>query len=165
MSKLIERLGDMPVVTVEQVIRFRESVFDELERLTKENEEVMRQKAYQYQRAKKAEEELAALKAQSTEPVAVIKRNESGQITMQAPDGNHFDMSKYVGATLYTTPPTTTALLGSLGDWVYERMQQADSDYHNYGDDTAEVYATLKMVLSKIESMMIESLPLIEGEK
>ena len=49
---------------------------------------------------------LHPLKQASTEPVAVIKRNESGQITMQAPDGNHFDMSKYVGATLYTTPPT-----------------------------------------------------------
>lgn len=56
----------------------------------------------------------------------------------------------------------------SLGDWVHERMQQADADYHDHGDDTAEVYATLKMVLSKIETM-IESLPLIndfnQGEK
>lgn len=43
---------------------------DEIERLQRENEEVMRQKAYQYQRAKKAEEELAALKSQSAEPVA-----------------------------------------------------------------------------------------------
>ena len=102
---------------------------------------------------------------ESTEPVAVIQRNESGWITMRAPDGNHFYMSKYVGATLYTTPPTATALLESLGDWVHERMQQADADYHDHGDDTAEVYATLKMVLSKIESMMIESLPVIKGEK
>ena len=56
----------------------------------------------------------------------------------------------------------------SLGDWVHERMQQADADCHDHGDDTAEVYATLKMVLSKIETM-IESLPLIndfnQGEK
>ena len=38
------------------------------------------------------------------EPVVVIKRNESGQITMQTPDGNPFDMSKYIGAKLYTAP-------------------------------------------------------------
>lgn len=38
------------------------------------------------------------------EPVVVIKRNESGQITMQTPDGNPFDMSKYIGAKLYATP-------------------------------------------------------------
>ena len=37
-------------------------------------------------------------------PVVVIKRNESGQITMQTPDGNPFDMSKYIGAKLYATP-------------------------------------------------------------
>lgn len=39
------------------------------------------------------------------EPVSVIKRNEAGQITMQTPDGNPFDMSKYIGAKLYSAPP------------------------------------------------------------
>ena len=136
---------------------------DELERLQRENEELRKNYTETEMLYFSAMNELAALKA-STEPLAVIKRNESGQITMQAPDGNHFDMSKYVGSTLYTTPPQATALLENLGDWVYEKMQQADADYHNHGDDTAEVYVTLKMVLSKIESMMIESLPLI-GEK
>lgn len=37
-------------------------------------------------------------------PVVVIKRNESGQITMQTPDGNPFDMSKYIGAKLCIAP-------------------------------------------------------------
>ena len=38
------------------------------------------------------------------EPVAVIKRNEAGQITMQTTNSNPFDMSKYIGAKLYTAP-------------------------------------------------------------
>jgi hypothetical protein len=45
------------------------------------------------------------LPAPEQEPMAVIKRNEAGQITMQAPDGNPFDMSKYIGAKLHTAPP------------------------------------------------------------
>jgi hypothetical protein len=45
------------------------------------------------------------LPAPEQEPMAVIKRNEAGQITMQTPDGNPFDMSKYIGAKLHTAPP------------------------------------------------------------
>lgn len=47
----------------------------------------------------------AALAQPEQEQVAVIKRNEAGQITMQTPDGNPFDMSKYIGAKLHTAPP------------------------------------------------------------
>lgn len=45
------------------------------------------------------------LPAPEQKPVAVIKRNEAGQITMQTPDGNPFDMFKYIGAKLFTPPP------------------------------------------------------------
>ena len=109
-------------------------------------------------------DEIAALKAQSTEqPVAWILPS---YLEFKGADSCLlFKEKQGVSIPLYTTPPTAEALLVSLGDWVHERMQQADADYHDHGDDTAEVYATLKMVLSKIESMMIESMPLIEGEK
>lgn len=36
-----------------------------------------------------------------SEPVAIIKRNVSGQIYMAEPSGEHFDMSKHVGVSLY----------------------------------------------------------------
>ncbi len=157
---------------------------DTIDRLQRENEEVMRQKAYQYQRAKKAEEELAALKASTeqwshtmrqkkewadekdAEPVAWRTFDGEGGYDLRNYTDNEYYKEWYATYNpkyphwcepLYLAPPQATALLESLGDWVYERMQQADADYHNYGDDTAEVYATLKMVLSKIESM-------IEGE-
>ena len=51
------------------------------------------------------QQEIKAVLAPEQEPVVVIKRNEVGQITMQTPDGNPFDMSKYIGAKLYTAPP------------------------------------------------------------
>ena len=53
-------------------------------------------------------QDIGAYFAKQAEPeqelVVVIKRNESGQIIMQTPDGNPFDMSKYIGAKLYTAP-------------------------------------------------------------
>jgi hypothetical protein len=54
------------------------------------------------------------LPAPEQEPMAVIKRNEAGQITMQTPDGNPFDMSKYIGAKLHTAPPEQESLA-----WLY----------------------------------------------
>lgn len=38
------------------------------------------------------------------EPVAFVHRNEAGQISMKAPDGGGFDISKFVGSSLYTRP-------------------------------------------------------------
>jgi hypothetical protein len=40
--------------------------------------------------------------------VAKIIRNASGQITIQGPDGDYFDMSEHIGATLYTSQTTAT---------------------------------------------------------
>lgn len=57
------------------------------------------------QRFTDVQQEIEAVLAPEQEPVVVIKRNEVGQITMQTPDGNPFDMSKYIGAKLYTAPP------------------------------------------------------------
>lgn len=57
------------------------------------------------QRFTDVQQEIEAVLAPEQEPVVVIKRNISGQITMQTPDGNPFDMSKYIGAKLYTAPP------------------------------------------------------------
>lgn len=33
--------------------------------------------------------------------VAVVVRNESGQISIQKPDGSYFDISKYIGQSLF----------------------------------------------------------------
>jgi hypothetical protein len=44
------------------------------------------------------------------EPVAFVHRNEAGQISMKASDGGSFDMSKFIGSSLYTHPqPDLTA--------------------------------------------------------
>jgi hypothetical protein len=51
----------------------------------------------------KAINEAPAQSAQ--EPVAKVARNASGQISIQKPDGNAFDISKYVGQSFYTTQP------------------------------------------------------------
>lgn len=42
---------------------------------------------------------------QRPEPVAVIHRNEAGQISMKRPDGEPFDMMAHVGTRLYAHPP------------------------------------------------------------
>ena len=42
-------------------------------------------------------------------PVAKITRAGSGSIAMFAPDGGPFDMSKYIGAALFTQPAPATA--------------------------------------------------------
>ena len=50
------------------------------------------------------------LRAQAdAEPVAKITRAGSGSIAMFAPDGGPFDMSKYIGAALFTQPAPATA--------------------------------------------------------
>jgi hypothetical protein len=52
---------------------------------------------------------IAALKEaikQQGEPVATVMRNKAGQIFMARPDGNAFDMYKYIGQSLYTSAPT-----------------------------------------------------------
>lgn len=48
--------------------------------------------------------EALAEQEQQGEAVAKIVLNRAGQITMQTPDGDCFDMSKHVGVTLYTAP-------------------------------------------------------------
>lgn len=51
-----------------------------------------------------------AAQAEKQEPVAFVHRNEAGQISMKASDGSSFDMSKFVGSSLYTRPqPDLTA--------------------------------------------------------
>ena len=50
------------------------------------------------------------LRAQAdAEPVAKITKSGSGSIAMFAPDGGPFDMSKYIGAALFTQPAPATA--------------------------------------------------------
>jgi hypothetical protein len=43
---------------------------------------------------------------QQGEPVATVMRNKAGQIFMARPDGNAFDMSKYIGQSFYTSAPS-----------------------------------------------------------
>ena len=38
---------------------------------------------------------------EKVEPVVTVMRNKAGQIFLASMDGNHFDMSKYIGETLY----------------------------------------------------------------
>ena len=48
--------------------------------------------------------------APKQEPVAVVERNLAGQITLKAGDGGYFDISKYVGARFYMSPPQAAAI-------------------------------------------------------
>jgi hypothetical protein len=50
------------------------------------------------------------------EPVAKIVRNTAGQISIQTPEGNSFDMSKHIGAVFYTTPPAAQREFVGLTD-------------------------------------------------
>lgn len=43
------------------------------------------------------------------EPVAVVRRNSAGQISMQTPEGAPFDMSRHVGTSLYAGPAPAVA--------------------------------------------------------
>ena len=53
------------------------------------------------------------------EPVAFVHRNEAGQISMMASDGSSFDMSKFVGSSLYTRPqPDLTAEVERLRNTI-----------------------------------------------
>lgn len=89
----------------------------------------------------------ALYKAQpAQEPVVVIKRNESGQITMQTPDGNPFDMSKYIGAKLYTAPQQRE-WQGAFFDAVYEAWHSAGMDV--LGGDWNTFASTLEAKLKE----------------
>lgn len=62
----------------------------------------------QTKRAEKAEAELAKLREQ--ELVAMISKNDAGQISIKNPDGSFFDISKNVGCQFYAAPVTAPAV-------------------------------------------------------
>lgn len=55
------------------------------------------------------------------EPVALVVRNDSGQIYLQAPDGGPFFMNSCVGQSLYTTPRNNFSLLACIDLLTAER--------------------------------------------
>ena len=74
-----------------------------------------------------------AAQAEKQELVAFVHRNEAGQISMKASDGGNFDMSKFIGSSLYTHPqPDLTAEVERIGkafskevsEWRKLTMQQ-----------------------------------------
>ena len=67
------------------------------------------------ERAERAEAELARLREQ--EPVAMISKNDAGQISIKNPDGTFFDISKNVGCQFYAAPvPAVAAPLTPQAD-------------------------------------------------
>ena len=69
----------------------------------------------QAERAEAAEAELERLREQ--EPVAMISKNDAGQISIKNPDGTFFDISKNVGCQFYAAPvPAVAAPLTPQAD-------------------------------------------------
>lgn len=50
----------------------------------------------------------------SGEEVAKIIRNEAGQVSLQDVNGNGFNMSKYIGQSLFTAPPQSPSVREAL---------------------------------------------------
>ena len=69
----------------------------------------------------------APVSAPKQEPVAKVIRNESGQISMQKPDGTYFDMSKHIGQTLYTTPPTAAQAARQMKDTIVDIIKTSNT--------------------------------------
>ena len=83
------------------------------------------------------------------EPVVVIKRNESGQITMQTPDGNPFDMSKYIGAKLYTAPQKRE--WQGLTKEEMQKLTETNLVYQPESYEWSGVFDLLRAVAEKLE--------------
>jgi hypothetical protein len=73
--------------------------------------------------------------------VAKIVRNTAGQISIQTPEGNSFDMSKHIGAVFYTTPPAAPVQepVGQLQEEAYGRGQVM---WFNKPADQSMLYTT-----------------------
>ena len=76
-------------------------------------------------------------------PVAKVVCNSAGQISMQTLDGNSFDISKYVGTKLYTTPPQRT--------WVGLTDEDVNGFVEQLCDDD---HMTLRSMIRAIEAKL-----------
>ena len=88
-------------------------------------------------------------------PVAKITRAGSGSIAMFAPDGGPFDMSKYIGAALFTHPAPATAQAepifcrdtgcscnDELPDYAAEQAERPPTCLWSRADDDTDVWET-----------------------
>jgi hypothetical protein len=88
--------------------------------------------------------------------VAKIIRNASGQITMQRPNGDYFDISKYIGATLYTSQTTATqaAVAAAMRECAEICMRVASSagtnPIHCHGEILAAIPAEATAALREL---------------
>ena len=62
-----------------------------------------------------AEADPAHVKAEQGEPVVRVIRNSAGQISLQTMDGGPFNMSMFVGCTLYTHPQPVSGAADPVG--------------------------------------------------
>ena len=97
---------------------------------------------------------IIALRERLGQPVVVIKRNESGQITMQTPDGNPFDMSKYIGAKLYTAPQKRE--WQGLTDEEYNRLVMEHLGPHALTGEKMSVYDAFLLAIRATEAKLKE---------
>lgn len=73
--------------------------------------------------------------SESAEPVAIIKRNEAGQVFAVDNAGRPFDISKHVGKAFYAAPPSVAAAVQAAIERCIQAVEDAGGDNEQYHAD------------------------------